>query len=506
MWRFGGGPAALKAPMTFLARPAAPILRKDDLASWLLPLAEATGLPFTLEDPAGQLIIASRSAPVAPVRHPVAVGAVPVAVLGVEAEAAEPLVGALLGALRAFAEVRFSLTDLSRSLATAWKESNFLHDLSHTLHDVVDVGAAAAEIVRQLARVQRQAEVALCLADPAGPSMVAAHPAGPLPEGVWRDLQTAMARGEPLLRAEQGAGRVVLPLLDEGQPVGVLVLSGHGGLLHAANVKFLQNVGAQVGLALRLRFEVQHRIEAAELRRDMALGAEIQRSLLPQGAPHFAGVRLAGACRPAQMVGGDGFDYNVHAQGLDVAIADVSGHGVGAGLLMSSFFGMTRSLDLARLAPAELAELVNRRICREVGLSGHFVTAVYARLAPGARRMRYAMLGHPAPLLWRGEAITPLEPVAGLPAGMAEEARYGEAEVALAPGDVVLFYTDGLIEARSPEGEAFGTERLIAAMAAAAREPDAVLASVYDACRAFQGGLPPRDDQTAIALSITEQE
>jgi sigma-B regulation protein RsbU (phosphoserine phosphatase) len=432
----------------------------------------------------------------------VSVGGESAAVLRLAADADEALAAALLQAITAFAEAHFSLTDLSRSLATAWKESNFLHDLTQTLNDIVDVRAAATVIVRQLARVQRQAQVALVLLSPDGPELVACHPEGALAPGAWQDVLAAAGQREPLLRAEPSGGRVALPLVDAERPIGVLVLQGTDALMHAANMKFLQSVGAQIALALRLRYEIQHRIEAAELRRDLALGAEIQRSLLPQAAPRFAGIQLAAECRPAQMVGGDGFDYNEHAGGLDVAIADVSGHGVAAGLLMSSFLGMVRSLDLASLTPAELAEKANRRICREVGLSGQFISAVYARIAPGGRRLRYAMLGHPAPLLWRGESLVPLQAVVGMPAGLAEEARYGEAELALEPGDVLLFYTDGLVEACAPDGEAFGLERLQAAMASAGREPEAVLAAVYGACRAFQGGQPPRDDQTAIALHV----
>jgi sigma-B regulation protein RsbU (phosphoserine phosphatase) len=415
-------------------------------------------------------------------------------------------VTALVQAVQTFAQSRHALNDFSRALATAWKESNFLHDLTQLLHDIVDVQAAAAVIVRQLARVQRHAQVALFLRDAGVLRQVACHPERPLAEGAWADVHAAVAHPEPVVRADAEGCRVALPLSDGEQPIGVLLLQGNEALLHAANVKFLTSVGSQIALALRLRYEVQHRIEAAAIQRDLALGAEIQRSLLPQAAPRFPGVRLGGECRSAQLVGGDGFDYNAHAGGLDVAIADVSGHGIAAGLLMSSFLGMIRSLDLARHTPAELAELANRRICREVGLSGQFITACYARLAPGGRRLTYAALGHPTPLLWRGDTITPLAPVVGLPAGLLEGARFGEAELALEPGDVVLFYTDGLVEACAPGGEPFGVERLASAMAAGPRDPQAILKAVFDACQAFQGGQPPRDDQTAIALHVLDEE
>jgi sigma-B regulation protein RsbU (phosphoserine phosphatase) len=217
-------------------------------------------------------------------------------------------------------------------------------------------------------------------------------------------------------------------------------------------------------------------------------------------------VALAGSGRPAQLVGGDGLDYHVHASGLELVVADVSGHGLAAGLLMSSYLGMMRTLELAPRTPAELAAIANRRICREVGLSGQYITACHARLSPDRRTLTYAAMGHPAPLLWRGDVVMPMPAAPGLPAGMADDGRYGEVSVALAPGDVVVFYTDGLVEARSREGAMFGLEGLSAAVAGAPRQAQAVLETLFAACAAFAGAESPLDDQTAIVLHIQDQE
>jgi serine phosphatase RsbU (regulator of sigma subunit) len=439
-------------------------------------------------------------------RHPVQVHGLAIAELVVPVGTRDEVVEAVRAALGSFAESRAAITDFSRSLATAWKESNFLYDLSQMLRDVVDVDAAAAIVVGQLARVQRAEQVALALRQDGGWTAVASPPETLAAPDGWAEALAASGLHEPAVEVTGDRCAIHMPLLEGEEVLGVLMLKGPTSLAHAANMQFLSNVGSQIAQAIRLRFLIQARIDAAQLRRELELGAELQRNLLPQSPPAYPGVALAGNCQPAQLVGGDGLDYHVHAAGLDLVIADVSGHGLAAGLLMSSYLGMMRTLELAPRTPAELAAIANRRICREVGLSGQYITACHARLSPDRRRLTYASMGHPAPLLWRGGLIVPLPAAAGLPAGLADEGRHTEVTVNLMPDDVVVFYTDGLVEARSPEGAMFGLEGLSAAIAAAPREAPDVIARLFAACEAFAGGQSPLDDQTAIVLHIQDQE
>jgi serine phosphatase RsbU (regulator of sigma subunit) len=483
-----------------------PLLREEALRPWLAPLAAATGLSFVLNGPDGRVIMAEGAWPGETARHVVRVRGSAIAELVVPAGTGEAVVAAVCAALASFAESREAITDFSRSLATAWKESNFLYDLAQMLRDVVDVDAAAAIVVGQLARVQRAEQVALALREDGGWTAVASPPEALSDAASSAEAWAAAGLHEPGVEWVGDRCAIHVPLLEGDEVLGVLMLTGPAALAHAANMQFLANVGSQIAQAIRLRYLIQARIDAAQLRRELELGAELQRNLLPQAPPAYPGVSLAGTCRPAQLVGGDGLDYHVHAAGLDLVIADVSGHGLAAGLLMSSYLGMMRTLELAPRTPAELAAIANRRICREVGLSGQYVTACHARLSPDRRRLTYAVMGHPAPLLWRGGVVEPLPGAAGLPAGLAEEGRFGEVSVEVMPGDVVVFYTDGLVEARSPEGAMFGREGLMEAIAGAPRAAPDLIAHLFAACEAFTGGQSPLDDQTAIVLHVQHQE
>lgn len=494
------GSRRLQAPIS------RPLLRAEALRPWLVPMVRALALPIALSAPDGTPILSEGALEGAVVRHPVLAQGLAIAELRVSAGARPEAVEAVRSALAACVESREAIADFSRSLATAWKESNFLYDLSQMLRDIVDVEAAAQIVVSQLARVQRADHVVLALRHSGDWALVASPPQTPESLERWRASLALVERHEPGVSVDGDRCVIQLPLFDGDDLLGVLMLEGEMSLSHAATMKFLSNVGSQITQMIRLRYLIQARVDAAQHLRDMELGAEIQRNLLPQSAPEFPGVALSASCRPAQMVGGDAFDYHAHDVGLDLVIADVSGHGVGAGLLMSSYLGMVRTLELARHTPAELAAVANRRICREVGLSGHFVTACHARLSPDRRQLTYAMLGHPAPLLWRGDGVQPLPVAAGLPAGMAEHGRYVEATARLEPGDVVVFYTDGLVEARSPDGATFGLERLSAALKSADRTPNAILQAIFAACEAFTGGQSPLDDQTAIVLLVQHQE
>jgi serine phosphatase RsbU (regulator of sigma subunit) len=479
------------------------LLRREELSPWLTDLAEAVGLPYALCTPGGEWIAGSGATEGLTARHEVHVQGVPVATLLVPPNAPAPALGAMLGALRAHAASRSAIQDFSRSLAAAWKESNFLHEVQLLLTAVVEVEEAARVVVGQLARVQRAGRVALALVRDGRWRLVAAWPEASSEVADWAALLTPTGVTEPQVHLGPDTCVVGVPLTDGEQTLGCLMLQGPPSIAHAGNVRFLSGVGTQIAQAMRLRLLIQQQIEAAEMRRELLLGAEIQRSMLPQSAPLVPGLAIAGVCRPAHGVGGDGFDYHLHPGALDVVIADVTGHGVAAGLLMSSFIGMLRAMDLVASGPAEIAAEANRRVSRHVGLSGHFVAASYARFDRPSRRLTYALLGHLPPLLRRDGQVQALPAAGGMPAGLLDDAAYSEASVTLLPGDTVLFYTDGLIEAPDPAGRLFGLDGLTAAFAAAdSASPDALLQALIAACRTHEAGRPPRDDQTAVVLMV----
>lgn len=475
-----------------------PVLRRDELSSWLEPLAKALGVALAVTSPSGDLL-AGEAPDRLPDVQPIVVRGEHVGRLHLPAGTHGGTRAALLTTLTAHAEARLAIHDFSRRLAAGWKETNFFHELRRVLRDVTEVEAAGHAIVRQLVGVLHADRAAIYLAGTEGLALAAAFPEATAPP----TMPGSGPASEPVISTAQGRCRVEVPLRDGERPLGVLALAGSADLALATNLKFLSNVGDQIAQALRLRYLIQEKVRSAALLRELDLAAEIQRASMPVGTPDFPGVRLAGDVRIAHMVGGDGFDFVAHAAGLDVVIADVSGHGVGAGLLIGSYLNLLHVQDLAASTPAASAAFTNAQIGRQVGDSGRYVTAVHLRIARGARRMTWTSLGHPAPLLWRDGVVTSLPRVSGLPAGIDADGRYGEGSLELRPGDAILLYTDGLTEARSPMGAPFGDTALAARFReVAAREPAAIIEALFDASLAYAGGEPPADDQTAVVLKI----
>lgn len=481
--------------------PIRAMLRLEDLSAWLVPMMNSWGVPFRLEDSQGGLLGDYEPDPCSSL-HAITLKNETIAALRVPAEARCDAAAIAL-AISQHASARHAIHDLAGSLTNAWKETNFNFDLAQHLNEILDVSEACHLIVRQLARMQRAHSVQLYLQQDDVLVLAAAHPQGDAT--YLEEAMTAMAQGRPQIVAAEGISLVCLPLLQGMHNLGALCLRGDERLSHAANVKFLSSVSAWIAQAIRHRYLVEQEMLAAELRRELELAAEIQRGLHPKTLPRIPGVAIASRYLPAQFVGGDGFDAVVHERGLDLLIADVSGHGVAAGLLISNFMSMMRSQDRPALAPAEFAKKANLLVCRDVGASDYYMTGLVSRLTPDARTLIYSTMGHPPPLLWREGKLVSLPVVGGMPAGLWEDGDYEEGEVALLPGDKLLFLTDGLIEARSPDGCVFGLEGVGMALAKAeGLEPDAVLEVIFEACSGFAQGKI-EDDRTAILLEIHEE-
>jgi sigma-B regulation protein RsbU (phosphoserine phosphatase) len=257
-------------------------------------------------------------------------------------------------------------------------------------------------------------------------------------------------------------------------------------------LEILQREIADARAARRRDHRQQRELEDARL---------IQRGLLPTVVPRVGGIDLAVTWQPANGVGGDCFDMLTFGRSLGVSIADISGKGLPAALLMSNLQAAVRAFAQESAEPASVCASVNRLLCRNMA-SGRFATFCYARIEPGAGRLVYSNAGHNPPLVVRaGRVTTPLSE-GGMVLGIFPENVYAQAEVTVAPGDRVVFYTDGITEARNPEGDEYGEERLAAAAIAARALPveeikDALFADVT----AFSQGKFD-DDATLIVVGL----
>jgi phosphoserine phosphatase RsbU/P len=245
--------------------------------------------------------------------------------------------------------------------------------------------------------------------------------------------------------------------------------------------------------------------ERRRLEAELELSQVVQRALLPQSVPSIQGVELAAFSRPSEIIGGDYFDFFQFRDGTHgLVIADVSGHGVSAGMLMSSLQMAIRTMAPETDVPAEILERINRFYIHNINFTT-FVTIFLARFDPATLTLTYVNAGHNPPAVRRksDSTITWLRPTA--PAiGLAEEFRARMETISFEEGDSLLLYTDGLTEVLNISNEEFGQERLGALVQQYADRPAPdLLQTIRRAVSTFGGGRPLVDDVTMVALRIS---
>jgi len=240
--------------------------------------------------------------------------------------------------------------------------------------------------------------------------------------------------------------------------------------------------------------------ERAE-REAMSLEAEearaIQQALLPKASPYVPGFAISGLSIPARAVGGDWYDFIPFSDGRwGLILADVSGKGTPAALLMSATRGMLRSLAEACCTPAEVLTKLNSLLVEDFP-AGKFVTLVYGVLDPVAGSVTFANAGHLHPLLVDNSGPRFVETEHGLPLGLSC-GEYSQTTVALTAGSKLVFYSDGISEATNELEEEYGLDRLVQHVAC----PDASAISVLDDVRAFTKDVVLCDDASVVFVSV----
>jgi phosphoserine phosphatase RsbU/P len=227
----------------------------------------------------------------------------------------------------------------------------------------------------------------------------------------------------------------------------------------------------------------------------------IQRALLPATLPELDRLSVAASWRPADGVGGDCFDVIATGDRVGIVIADVAGKGMPAALLMSNLQAAVRAFASDDADPASICASVNRLLCRHMP-SGRFVTFCFAWLDPSRQSLAYANAGHNPPLLVHADGRVERLAEAGVVMGIFPDATYSTASRPLAPGDRLLFFTDGITEAHDAGGEEFGEDRLAAAaLAARTRSADALKHHLVETVDAFTGGTFD-DDATLLTIEV----
>ncbi len=281
-----------------------------------------------------------------------------------------------------------------------------------------------------------------------------------------------------------------------------------GDLDHRIHVKSRDQLGALAQSFNEMTDSVtnllEERTERQALENEMSIAADVQRTMLPKAFPSVPGLEGAAACIMAKHVGGDLYDFIPIGPGrVGILIGDVSGKGVSAALVMSNAVSAVRSfvtLDEPS-SPARLLERLNAVLHRSTA-PDCFVTMFYAEYDMHTGCLRYANAGHDWPIVFnsRGEVTAELE-ASGVMLGALPGVSLEDREIALAPGDVVVAYSDGLVDTVNPKDEPFAIERVKAALRPVIRQtPSRMVEALSGALRAFQGDAPEVDDVTMIVL------
>lgn len=245
----------------------------------------------------------------------------------------------------------------------------------------------------------------------------------------------------------------------------------------------------------------EHEVERRRIEGELALARRIQARLLPGPPPEVAGLEIAGVSESAREVGGDYFDHFLLADGrLLLAVADVSGKGVPAALLMSAVRAGLITQPSEGERPADVLRRIHLFLYRSVE-PGQFVTAFLAFLDASSGHLEYCNAGHNPPIVVSPDgALSRLE-CGGLVLGIVEDASYETGEMTLAPGALLAIFTDGVTEAQNPAGELWGEDALIELLRALRSEPPRRLASrLLESVRAFESGRPASDDVTLLLV------
>ena len=414
--------------------------------------------------------------------------------------------------------IHHELEALNQSLSVKVYQLHNLFDLTRELTSSFDEEGIKNLVTSTLMGHLRASRCVLYLAVPGG-GVAVAHERGLrgggeralVPEASARPVLDALTRPMPVAELPAGALRdrllrarmaLVVPLAAGARTEGFLAVGERvgGGAFTDEDRDFALTLAGQAAAALEaVRL---HRVDLAQQRRDreMQIAREIQQSLFPQDMPALDGFEVAAESLPCYEVGGDYYDVIPLAEGRwALAIADVSGKGAPASILMASVHASLRALAGSAALDVLMGRL-NQFLFESTQLN-KYVTLFYAELDPARRRLAYVNAGHVPPFWMRGRARRERLDTGGPVLGLLEDARYETGEISLAPGELVAMVTDGATEALSPEEEEFGDDRLREVLLSASAEgADGVVGRVSGAVRAWAGPAGCGDDLTLLVL------
>jgi sigma-B regulation protein RsbU (phosphoserine phosphatase) len=304
-------------------------------------------------------------------------------------------------------------------------------------------------------------------------------------------------QGNPETRSE-----LAVPLIYKDKVIGVLDLEHtRRGFFTDDHKRTMMTLASQVAIAIenaRLYEEIAR--QERRLERDLALARELQQRLLPQTLPQLAHLELAAKFVPARAIGGDLYDFIPYSLSrLGIAIGDVSGKGAPAAIYAALVSGILRSHAPIEPGPGEMLRAVNLSLA-ERRIEAQFVSLIYAVWDDEHRSLIVSNSGLPRPIHVHAGKNHIIE-ATGLPLGLFDDATYDEFHIKMKPGDMFVFFSDGMLDARNRKGELFGRSRLEKIVhECAANSAGSVVESLFKAVAEHSAGVETFDDQTVVAI------
>jgi sigma-B regulation protein RsbU (phosphoserine phosphatase) len=294
------------------------------------------------------------------------------------------------------------------------------------------------------------------------------------------------------------------PLMYKDKVIGVLDLEHtRRGFFTEDHKVTITTLAAQVAIAIenaRLYEEIER--QEKRLERDLALARELQFRLLPQSRPQLANLEVAAKFSPARAIGGDLYDFVKYSLSrFAIVIGDVSGKGAPAAIYAALVSGILRSHAPIEPGPAEMLSAVNFSL-GERRIEGQFVSIIYAVWDDPNRTLQVANSGLPRPLYCHDGKIEVIE-ATGLPLGLFDDAEYDEFTFRAKPGDMFVFFSDGILDARNKAGDMFGRQRVEEIIGKSWEfSADWVVDSIFKAVAEHAAGVETFDDQTVVAIKV----
>jgi phosphoserine phosphatase RsbU/P len=297
------------------------------------------------------------------------------------------------------------------------------------------------------------------------------------------------------------------PVTIEGDPVGVLSAFSRSakGIFTEEFIELFKSLAGQVGVAWRNAGQTMELIAAREQEKELQIATTIQLGLLPTRTPDIPGVLLAGKCKPARLVGGDYYDFLPRGKtSIDLLIADVSGHNVGAALIMAETRTFIQAVARQLLNTSDILNSLNEFFYEDLSRAELFITMFYLKYESTTRTLSFSNAGHNHPLIWRSATkVCEHLDAEGLILGVRREVEFEERRVTLESGDILLLYTDGITEAEDAEQNLFGEERLCELLHENHHlSPEDLIEEMIRQVRLYSASNSFNDDVTLVVMKV----